>query len=133
MGRYSHEAVAVDPATGFVDETEDAGNSSGFYRFVPDFEGDLSRGGRPYMLKVQGVHQANLTGAFANDTIFGVEWVEITDSRDVLHSPQGLQPVLGGLSPRSAAIMRGSERAFARIRRPSSSSEPSCSSSLAPA
>ena len=45
MGRYSHEAVAVDPATGYVYETEDAGNSSGFYRFVPNTPG-RSRGGR---------------------------------------------------------------------------------------
>ena len=35
MGRFSHEALAVDPVTGYVYETEDAGNSSGFYRFVP--------------------------------------------------------------------------------------------------
>ena len=35
MGRFSHEAVAVDPATGWVYETEDAGGTSGFYRFRP--------------------------------------------------------------------------------------------------
>ena len=36
MGRFSHEAVAVDPATGIVYETEDNGNNSGFYRFIPN-------------------------------------------------------------------------------------------------
>ena len=77
MGRYSHEAVAVDPATGYVYETEDAGNSSGFYRFVPNVDGDLVQGGRLSMLKIAGVHQANLTGVFANGASFGVEWVEI--------------------------------------------------------
>lgn len=35
MGRFSHEALAVDPATGYVYETEDAGNTSGLYRFIP--------------------------------------------------------------------------------------------------
>jgi secreted PhoX family phosphatase len=35
MGRFSHEAVAVDPRTGIVYETEDAGNNSGLYRFLP--------------------------------------------------------------------------------------------------
>ena len=35
MGRFSHEAVAVDPATGYVYETEDSGSNSGFYRFRP--------------------------------------------------------------------------------------------------
>jgi uncharacterized protein len=77
MGRYSHEAVAVDPATGYVYETEDAGNTSGFYRFIPDVPGQLTAGGRLYMLKVAGVQQASLTGVIANDTIYDVEWVEI--------------------------------------------------------
>ena len=43
MGRFSHEAVALDPATGVVYLTEDAG-SSAFYRFTPDRPGDLTRG-----------------------------------------------------------------------------------------
>jgi secreted PhoX family phosphatase len=77
MGRYSHEAVAVDPATGYVYETEDAGSSSGFYRFVPHVEGELAQGGTLFMLKVKGTHQATLTGAFANGTTFDVEWVQI--------------------------------------------------------
>ena len=43
MGRFSHEAVAIDPATGIVYLTEDAGNSA-LYRFVPDRPGDLTAG-----------------------------------------------------------------------------------------
>src|SRR5688572_15587141 len=35
MGRFAHEAIAVDPATGIVYETEDR-NPSGFYRFIPN-------------------------------------------------------------------------------------------------
>jgi secreted PhoX family phosphatase len=77
MGRYSHEAVAIDPATGYVYETEDAGNSSGLYRFEPNAPGNLAAGGRLFMLKVVGVHQANLTGVIANGTTFDVEWKEI--------------------------------------------------------
>ena len=77
MGRCSHEAVAVDPATGYVYETEDAGNSSGFYRFVPHVAGELASGGELFMLRVKGVHQANLTGAFANGATFDVEWVRV--------------------------------------------------------
>jgi len=77
MGRFSHEALAVDPATGFVYETEDSGSSSGLYRFVPTVPGDLSQGGRLFMLKVAGVHQATLTGVIPNGTTVDVEWVEI--------------------------------------------------------
>ena len=43
MGRFTHEAVAVDPNTGIVYETED--DSEGLiYRFIPDEYGDLSSG-----------------------------------------------------------------------------------------
>jgi secreted PhoX family phosphatase len=51
MGRFSHEAVAVDPATGWVYETEDA-NPSGLYRFIPAVRGNLAAGGTLEMLVI---------------------------------------------------------------------------------
>jgi secreted PhoX family phosphatase len=77
MGRLSHEAVAVDPATGFVYETEDAGNTSGFYRFKPSTPGRLSDGGELSMLKVRAINLVNLGASYANGTTFDVEWVPI--------------------------------------------------------
>jgi secreted PhoX family phosphatase len=77
MGRFSHEAVAVDPATGYVYQTEDAGASSGLYRFVPETAGNLAAGGRLYMMKVKKVPQANLNVSYANGSTFDVEWVPI--------------------------------------------------------
>jgi secreted PhoX family phosphatase len=77
MGRFSHEAVALDPATGYVYETEDAGTSSGLYRFVPHSTGHLAAGGRLYMLKVRNVHQASLNLSYTNGSTFDVEWVPI--------------------------------------------------------
>jgi secreted PhoX family phosphatase len=63
MGRFSHEAVAVDRTYGHVYETEDAGaTTSGFYRFIPNVLGDLRQGGRLQMLAVEGRPQIN-TGA----------------------------------------------------------------------
>jgi secreted PhoX family phosphatase len=59
MGRFSHEAVAVDPATGWVYETEDAGSSSGFYRFRPETPGALEDGGVLEMLGIAGVVRAD--------------------------------------------------------------------------
>ena len=56
MGRFTHEAVAVDPATGIVYETEDR-NPSGFYRFIPNVPGHLDAGGTLEMLAVQGAPQ----------------------------------------------------------------------------
>ena len=43
MGRFTHEAVAVDPRTGIVYETEDLKDGL-FYRFIPDARGDLRAG-----------------------------------------------------------------------------------------
>jgi uncharacterized protein len=77
MGRFSHEAVAVDPATGYIYETEDAGGSSGFYRFIPDVNGDLAAGGALFMLKSKGANLANLGASYPNGTTFDVEWVPI--------------------------------------------------------
>jgi hypothetical protein len=57
MGRFSHEAVAVDPWTGVVYETEDAGSNSGFYRFVPRSRRSLRYGGRLQMLGIAGAPQ----------------------------------------------------------------------------
>src|SRR5688572_27125697 len=88
MGRFSHEAVALDPATGYVYETEDAGNSSGFYRYVPNTPGELADGGALWMLKVHGVNLANLGASYANGTTFDVEWVEIA-------TPDNPAPIAG--------------------------------------
>ncbi len=51
MGRFNHEAVAVDPATGIVYQTEDAGDSL-IYRYLPDVRGQLDRGGRLQALAI---------------------------------------------------------------------------------
>jgi secreted PhoX family phosphatase len=86
MGRFVHEAVAVDPGTGIVYETEDvryepeAGlPGSGFYRFLPDEAGNLRAGGRLEMLAVRG-HPGYLT-AFGQSIgmALPVEWVSIDD------------------------------------------------------
>ncbi|HEX8569661.1 MAG TPA: alkaline phosphatase PhoX [Caulobacteraceae bacterium] len=47
MGRFLHEAAAVDPATGVVYLTEDrTPGGSLFYRLLPEARGELARGGR---------------------------------------------------------------------------------------
>jgi len=62
MGRFSHEAVAVDQRTGVVYLTEDAGSGrgSGLYRFLPRDPARLERGGRLQILMVRGRAQADL-------------------------------------------------------------------------
>ncbi|MBT5186336.1 MAG: DUF839 domain-containing protein [Kordiimonadaceae bacterium] len=53
MGRFNHEAAAVDPKTGIVYLTEDRPNSL-FYRFIPNQYGELSKGGKLQALAIQG-------------------------------------------------------------------------------
>ena len=51
MGRFNHEAVAVDPRTGIIYQTEDRHDGL-IYRFLPDVPGQLARGGRLQALAV---------------------------------------------------------------------------------
>lgn len=82
MGRFAHEAAAVDPATGFVYETEDSGGKSGFYRYIPNITtgapGSLAMGGKLQMAKVKGVNNVNLATAAVNET-YELEWVDIVN------------------------------------------------------
>ena len=78
MGRFSHEAVMIDPRTGYVYETEDSGNS-GLYKFVPYRRARLDRGGRLYMLAVRNQPNLNLSAAYPIGTRWDVKWVRIDD------------------------------------------------------
>ncbi len=52
MGRFNHEAAAVDPRTGIVYLTEDRDDSL-FYRFIPNVKGKLAEGGKLQALMLQ--------------------------------------------------------------------------------
>ncbi len=53
LGRFNHEAAAVDPRTGIVYMTEDRPNSL-FYRFIPNQYGELDKGGTLQALGFKG-------------------------------------------------------------------------------
>ena len=82
MGRFGHEAAAVDPLTGIVYQTEDSSGKSGFYRYVPDitpgYPGSLALGGVLQMAKVKGVNNVNVATAAVNAT-YELEWVTIAN------------------------------------------------------
>ncbi|MET9959180.1 alkaline phosphatase PhoX [Streptomyces sp. NPDC006326] len=83
MGRFAHEAVAVDPYHGTVYETEDAFVKPFglFYRFLParPLGGpcSLRAGGTLEALRVPGV--ADLSVVSEPGTEFPVEWVRVPD------------------------------------------------------
>ena len=86
MGRFDHEAVAIDPRTGIVYLTEDIRYDvanwlpgAGFYRFIPTQPGNLAAGGRLQMLAVKGrPNYRTFTGQVAGEKM-EVRWVDIED------------------------------------------------------
>jgi secreted PhoX family phosphatase len=84
MGRFSHEAIAVDEGTGNIYETEDA-TPGGFYKFVPNQYANPAAGGELYALKVKGEDNYNFSGLggayvdYPNGATWEVEWVPVTD------------------------------------------------------
>lgn len=82
MGFFRHEAVAINPKTGYAYLTEDNGPNSGFFRFVPNNlerkVGALDEGGKLSMLRVKGQANVNLT-ASKEGAAFDVDWVGIED------------------------------------------------------
>lgn len=116
MGRFPHEAVAIDPATGYVYETEDRRFYSGFYRYKPTDKsgrlGSLANGGVLQAAKVVGVDGAKLLalgGANAVSAVgqtLPIEWVDIDNpDSDPVGSQSG--PYAEALSKGALTMSRG--------------------------
>ncbi|MEO0560002.1 MAG: alkaline phosphatase PhoX [Bacteroidota bacterium] len=82
MGRFNHEAVAVDPASGVVYQTEDAHDGL-IYRFIPDVPGQLARGGRLQALVVRERESLDTRNWDGTNVSVGlqmpVEWIDMDD------------------------------------------------------
>lgn len=98
MGRMNHEAVTVDPQTGYVYQTEDRGDSA-FYKFVPRVRrangfGDLQQGGDLYAMVIKPGQVSSCTGdalptSFLNGT-------DVVDTRGLARGADGSSlPFLG--------------------------------------
>ncbi|MAL08866.1 MAG: hypothetical protein CMF74_04265 [Maricaulis sp.] len=84
LGRFRHEAAAIDPVRGIVYLTEDAYDDALFYRFLPDQPGELWRGGRLQALAIRGrpgFDTRNWSSrAFAPGEWLDTEWIDIVDT-----------------------------------------------------
>ena len=81
MGRFRHEAAAVDPRTGVVYMTEDR-DESALYRFIPAKPGRLAEGGRLQAAVLVGQHAdtRNWSGtSFAPGAWTGVRWIDVAN------------------------------------------------------
>jgi hypothetical protein len=107
MGRFLHEAVAVDPTTGLLYLTEDNGYDSGLYRFTPADPTRLAAGGTLEMLAVAGSPGIDLAAGHAVGDAFDVAWVPIADP-----DPAGV-----GAENTSVVFNQGLDGGGARFRR----------------
>ena len=128
MGCFAHEAVAVDPRTGIVYQTEDDGNDSGLYRFLPNDPCDLTAGGALEMLAIAGQPQRSmLTGQLVGLSL-PVQWVPIADPDPDLEggaTPVALQGIaLGGaVQPARRHLVRQGHLGF-YFNRPAAGTRP---------
>lgn len=85
MGRFVHEAMAVDPDTGIVYLTEDArwdparSVGAGFYRYLPNERGRLVAGGRLQMLAVADRPNYVTATGQTPGAVLEAAWVDIAD------------------------------------------------------
>jgi len=104
MGRFQHEAVAIDPATGIVYETEDAfiAPLGGFYRFLPNRPrggwGSLRAGGELQAMHIDGL--PDLSVVQEPGTVFrNVQWVKVPDplaTTESVRAQDYAKPITGG-------------------------------------
>jgi uncharacterized protein len=78
MGCFVHEAIAVDPKTGIVYETQDRAQA-GLYRFIPKTRGRLADGGRLQMLAIDGRPRFDMSRGQRAAATHGVHWVDIPE------------------------------------------------------
>ena len=87
MGRFLHEAAAVDPATGVVYMTEDApapDRAGLFYRYIPTVPGKLAEGGRLQALAFKdepGADARNWDGkvSWKRGDVRPTAWIDLKD------------------------------------------------------
>ncbi|MDX6262294.1 MAG: uncharacterized protein QOH84_3982 [Kribbellaceae bacterium] len=104
MGRFQHEAVAIDPATGIVYETEDAfvAPLGGFYRFLPNHPrggwGSLRAGGELQAMRIPDLPDLSVVQE-AGTVFHGVEWVKVPDplaTTESVRAQDFAKPITGG-------------------------------------
>lgn len=78
MGRFVHEAIAVDRKTGIVYQTEDR-NPAGFYRFLPKRNKRLAEGGTLQILSVKDKPNFDTRKGQKIGASFETKWVTINN------------------------------------------------------
>jgi len=109
MGRFAHEAVAVDPRNSYVYLTEDARDAAGYYRFIPadasQQPGSLAAGGMLQAARVRNLANADLLTPRPGDS-YQLEWVDIADP-DMDPQPGASGPLFQARNAGALRMSRG--------------------------
>ena len=105
MGRFVHEAIAVDPKTNIVYLTED-NNPSGFYRFLPKRNKRLAEGGVLQVLKIKASDAYDTRKGQKTGAIFETNWVTIENPDPAEADVDSLAVFKQGLAKGAASFAR---------------------------
>ena len=105
MGRFEHEAVAVDPKTGIVYLTEDK-STCGFYRFLPKRNKWLAEGGTLQMLKIKDKDKFDTRTGQKTGAVFTANWVTIDNPDPAEADVDSLAVYKQGLAKGAATFAR---------------------------
>lgn len=114
MGRFSHEAVCVDPSTDIIYLTEDA-TPSGLYRYLPRARRELAAGGELQMMVIENGGTSYSTYSDPTGTTYRTSWVTIENPD---YAPGEVRPALQGQAKGAAVFRRlegiwwGNDRAY---------------------
>ena len=82
MGRFRHEAVAIDPNTSIAYQTEDRDDGL-IYRFIPNSKNKYLKGGKLQALKIKDAYKADTRNwnqkKFIANKKYPLEWLPLED------------------------------------------------------
>lgn len=105
MGRFVHEAIAVDPDSGIIYLTEDR-DTSGLYRFLPARPGVLAEGGKLQMLRVRGRAEYDTRKGQKAGAPLAADWVDIKDPDPAAAGTNALAVYEQGMAQGGATFAR---------------------------
>jgi secreted PhoX family phosphatase len=105
LGRFVHEAIAIDPRTGILYLTEDR-KTAGFYRFIPNNRRRLQEGGQLEMLMIDAKPGFDTRkGQRVGDALV-CKWVSIDDPDPVSAATNDLAVYESGKAKGAATFAR---------------------------
>lgn len=105
MGRFVHEAVAVDPKSGIVYLTED-NNPAGFYRFLPNRHKRLAQGGILQVLKIKDKSNFDTRSGQKVGSILETKWLKIENPDPIEADTDSLAVFKQGIKNGAALFAR---------------------------